>query len=69
VNLGDDWGAMEDQDELINIAAAIELPAQPLDTKKISELVAFLEALTDTRAAKGRLGVPSQVPSGLAIDR
>lgn len=69
VELGDDWGAMSDQDELLNIAEAIELPSRSLSDEAVSDIVAFLNALTDKKAAKGRLGVPDHVPSGLAVDR
>lgn len=69
VDLGDDWGAMSDQEELFNIAEAIELPSQDLSNEAVSDIVAFLNALTDKKAAKGRLGVPDHVPSGLAVDR
>ena len=35
---------------------------------EVAALVAFLDALTDEEAAKGRLGVPDQVPSGLPVE-
>lgn len=65
----DDWGAMEDFDEVMRIAEAIEIPPVTLSDAKIAALVAFLGALTDPAARTGRLGVPERVPSGLPVDR
>jgi len=41
----------------------IELP-QP----EFEAVIAFLSALTDQAGTKGRLGKPTLVPSGLAVD-
>jgi cytochrome c peroxidase len=65
----DDWQAMDDQDELIEIAAASELPDTPLTGAEIDDILAFLDTLTDPAALDGRLGIPATVPSGLPIDR
>ncbi|MGH1354967.1 MAG: cytochrome-c peroxidase [Thalassovita sp.] len=64
-----DWQALDDQDELIEIAAGSELPRLPLTPAEIDDLVAFLNALTDPVSLDGRLGIPDAVPSGLPIDR
>ena len=64
-----DWQALDDQNELLDIAAGNELPDTLLSDAEINDLVAFLSALTDTAAAKGRLGVPKTVPSGLPVDQ
>ncbi len=64
----DDWGTMEDQDTLLEIAAGIELPPQDLTEGEIADILDFLTALTDIRAAKGRLGVTKTVPSGLPVE-
>ena len=64
-----DWATLDDPDEVIEIAAAIELPATPLGEDEIADIVAFLHALTDPGAAQGRLGVPETVPSGLPVER
>jgi cytochrome c peroxidase len=40
-----------------------------LSEAQVSEIVAFLEALTGTDSIRGRLGVPDSVPSGLELDR
>lgn len=60
--------AMLDDDEALNIFAAIELRTNRLSETEVSALVAFLHSLTDDSAVHGRLGVPDSVPSGLAMD-
>jgi cytochrome c peroxidase len=64
-----DWQAMDDQDELIEIAAGSELPDIPLTPTEIDQIVAFLGALTDPDSIAGRLGIPQTVPSGLPVDQ
>ncbi|MFV1528263.1 MULTISPECIES: cytochrome-c peroxidase [unclassified Phaeobacter] len=64
-----DWAVMDDPVELERIAAANDLDPIALSDGDIPDLVAFLEALTDSAAAKGRLGVPDSVPSGLPVER
>lgn len=64
-----DWAALDDQDELLNIAEAVELPPSTLDDAAIADILAFLAALTDEDALNGRLGIPKTVPSGLPVDR
>lgn len=64
-----DWQAMDDTDELIEIAAATELPDIPLTEAEIDDIVAFLGTLTDPASLGGRLGIPDSVPSGLPVDR
>ncbi len=61
-------GAMMDFDEVLNIAAAIEIDPVALSPSEISALINFLEALTDPIARTGRLGAPAMVPSGLPMD-
>ncbi|MEL6745589.1 MAG: hypothetical protein AAFO68_09020, partial [Pseudomonadota bacterium] len=39
-----------------------------LDTQDFSDLLAFLETLTDPDSLAGRLGKPEDVPSNLAIE-
>lgn len=65
----DDWGAMENQDDVIDIAASIEIAPVALSPMETAQILAFLAALTDDTAARGRLGVPETVPSGLPVDR
>ena len=64
-----DWQIMEHKDERAAIIAALDIKPVQLSEDEIGDLVAFLHTLTDNEAAKGRLGIPEAVPSGLAIDR
>lgn len=65
----DDLIALTDPAETAAIAAANELEPVALTGAQIAQLIAFLEALTDPVAHKGRLGVPASVPSGLPVDQ
>jgi cytochrome c peroxidase len=58
-----------DSREIARIAAAIDLKPVALSETELADLLAFLDALTDPRAAAGRLGAPAVVPSGLRLDR
>ena len=49
------------------IAMANELPPTPLKDSEISDLVAFLETLTDPSSRDQQNLVPAQVPSGLPV--
>lgn len=69
VALGDDWAALNDQDELLNIAEAVELPPLRLLDEEVDDILAFLATLTDENALNGRSGIPRTVPSGLPVDR
>lgn len=62
-----DWAM--DEDERGAIAAAVEIAPVSVSDSDIRALVAFLEALTDSGAIEGRLGIPDSVPSGLDIER
>ncbi len=64
-----DWAVLTDPAELEAISAAVKLAPPELDGAETAELVAFLGALTDETALKGRLGIPDTVPSGLPVDR
>lgn len=64
----EDGFIMQDRRERRRILAANVLKPVSLEDEDVDALIAFLEALTDTGAASGRLGVPSSVPSGLPID-
>ncbi|WP_082899367.1 cytochrome-c peroxidase [Sulfitobacter sp. EhC04] len=63
-----DFVALDDTEEMIRIAAAIEIQDVALTEGEIAELLSFLDALTDERAALGALGAPDAVPSGLPMD-
>ena len=64
-----DFRATHDSLEQAAIAAANELPPSNLSTTEITQIVAFLNALSDTDSLSGRLGVPRSVPSGLPVDQ
>ena len=65
-----DWAVAEDSAERALIAAAAAgAPSVPLTPDEVDALVAFLGALSDPVALKGRLGVPEAVPSGLPVER
>ena len=61
-------GAMADFDEVLNIAAAIEIAPVALSDAEISALMSFMDALSDPISSTGRLGPPKQLPSGLPLD-
>ncbi len=62
----DDARGLADRDA---IAAAVAVEPVRVSDEEITALIAFLDALTDPGAVKGRLGVPDTVPSGLPIDQ
>lgn len=64
-----DWSAMDNFDEVMRIAEAIEISDVALDQVEIDKIMAFLGALTDPTAGKRGLGVPASVPSGLQLDQ
>ena len=63
----EDFRILDDATEVDAIAHANELAPAALSSDEIAALIAFLGALTDAKAAKGRLGAPDQVPSGLPV--
>ena len=64
-----DWEAMDDFEEVMRIAEAIEISDVALDEIEIDKIMAFLGALTDETVGEKGLGVPASVPSGLPMDR
>ncbi|MBW4710129.1 cytochrome-c peroxidase [Roseobacter sp. YSTF-M11] len=65
----DDWRHINDAREQQALRAAVTARPISLKEPQIAALVAFLDALSDPVALKGRLGVPEAVPSGLPVDR
>ncbi|UWR20871.1 cytochrome-c peroxidase [Sulfitobacter sp. S190] len=63
-----DWDAMDDFDEVMRIAEAVEIPDVALEKAEIDQIMAFLNSLTDPIVGKTGLGVPQSVPSGLPLD-
>lgn len=65
----DDFWVLDRPAERDAIAAAATAWQVALDAAEIAALVAFLDALTDSAALRGRFGVPLTVPSGLPVPR
>ncbi|KEJ88384.1 cytochrome C peroxidase [Sulfitobacter donghicola DSW-25 = KCTC 12864 = JCM 14565] len=63
-----DWDAMDDFEEVMRIAEAIEISDVALEQAEIDKIMAFLGALTDETVGQNGLGVPASVPSGLPMD-
>jgi cytochrome c peroxidase len=64
-----DFRATRDPYQQAAIAAANELPPSDMSETEITQIVAFLNALSDTASLSGQLGVPRSVPSGLPVDQ
>jgi cytochrome c peroxidase len=64
---GADYAVLDDPTQVGDIAAAVTTPPISLSQDHVSNLVAFLQTLTDPISIKGRLGVPTSVPSGLPV--
>ncbi|SFE67049.1 cytochrome-c peroxidase [Roseivivax sediminis] len=62
------WTILDDPAEREEIRAAARL-GRALSDGEITDILAFLDTLTDPAALEGRLGIPESVPSGLPIDR
>lgn len=63
----EDFGVMGSAAERQAIADAVVTPAVALSQADIDQITAFLDALTDPASVAGRLGVPTEVPSGLPV--
>lgn len=63
-----DWEVLDAPDDLIEIAAGVEIEKVELLGSEINALVAFLNTLSDVENAQGRLRVPTMVPSNLPLD-
>lgn len=63
-----DRAVMDDINELVRIGAAIDVRLPSLSSNEHDNIIAFLGALEDPSAARGRLGVPDRVPSGLPVE-
>ncbi len=64
-----DWNILGKPAELESISTANELAPVALTNAEVSDLMAFLDSLTDPLSLAGRLGVPARVPSGLPVDQ
>jgi cytochrome c peroxidase len=63
-----DWWVLDRPKETAAIAKANTLEPTSLTDQEIAQLIAFLHALTDPVSRTGRLGAPTEVPSGLRFD-
>ncbi len=63
-----DFAIVADPEEVDRIAAANSLAPISMSEEEIANIIAFLHALTDERSVAGRLGVPTEVPSGLPVE-
>lgn len=63
-----DFAIREDRAEMARQAAAISKKSVDLSDQDISDLEAFLHALTGATALTRPLGRPEQVPSGIPVD-
>ncbi len=63
-----DFAVREDVREMQRVAAKIDIAPVALSELEIADLVAFLESLTGGESRYGRLGRPTDVPSGFAVD-
>lgn len=66
---GDDWRVMDSPEDRAAIIAANDLAPFELTDGEIEAIVAFMETLTDQQGLDGRLGTPTDVPSGLPVDQ
>ena len=64
-----DFAVWEDRREMRRLRARVDIERVELSDAEVDDLVAFLHALTGDTAARGRLGKPDAVPSGLEVDR
>ena len=63
-----DFIIQQDKREMARLKRQNDIKLPSLTDDEIALLVEFLSALTDEEALYGRLGAPSKVPSGIAVD-
>lgn len=63
-----DFLIWEDTREMARYRRHVDISPVALSDPDITDLVAFLHALSDPYALSGRLGIPHAVPSGLPLD-
>ena len=64
-----DFLVWDDQIEMRRYQGKIDIKLRSLSDSEITNLVAFLHALSGHSAKKLRFGIPNQVPSGLNVDK
>jgi len=63
-----DYIAFQDVRERDRLRSKIDIQPVDLSNSEVTQLVAFLSALTGGTSVNGRLGRPESVPSGLDVD-
>jgi cytochrome c peroxidase len=63
-----DFAVWEDAREMERLRSHVDIAPVALGDADVTAILAFLESLTDDGGAKGWLGKPANVPSGLSID-
>jgi cytochrome c peroxidase len=64
-----DFLPLQDSRERARLAARVDITPVDLTEPEVTQIVAFLGALTGTASLAGRLGRPTTVPSGLEMER
>lgn len=63
-----DFVSFSDSRERTRLRSRVDIDPIELSDREVDDLIAFLNSLTGTTSAQGRLGKPSRVPSGLKVD-
>jgi cytochrome c peroxidase len=63
----EDFTVMDDPAQVTAITDAVRVDPVTLSASDVAQIVSFLNSLSDPVAATGRLGIPTAVPSGLAL--
>ncbi|MGR3714336.1 MAG: cytochrome-c peroxidase, partial [Shimia sp.] len=64
-----DFLAFQDTRERERLSARADIDTIALTDREVTQVVAFLDALTGTESIKGHLGIPESVPSGLEVPK
>ena len=63
-----DFVVLEDRQERERLKSYLDIEPIDLSEDEVSELVAFMHALTGKESIWGKIGRPSRVPSGLTVE-
>jgi cytochrome c peroxidase len=64
-----DFAIWDDRLEMSRQIRAIDFTPTEISAHDVKAIEAFLHSLTGEGATKGRLGIPTSVPSGLPVDQ